>query len=97
MYRRALILGATVMALGLGAGTVALAGNGPLPGDLAQVRGALARYTSLAQAERDGYVADGPCAESPGGAMGIHYLNRSLLGGRSAPASCSTSRTSAAT
>ena len=79
MRQRLLPLIALPVALSLGGASVVLAGNGPLP-ELQGVRAALARYHSITQAERDGYVAASPCEESPGGAMGIHYLNPNLLG-----------------
>lgn len=79
MHRRALLLAAIVAALALAYASVSLAGNGPLPDDLARVRGALARYNSLEVAARDGYVPGSPCEETSAGAMGIHYINPSLF------------------
>lgn len=59
----------------------ALAGDGPLPGEVQEVRAAVARYHSFGQAERDGYtVAAGePCIASPAGTMGIHAINPALM------------------
>ena len=58
----------------------ALSGDGPLPPELQEVRAAVARYHSFAQAERDGYtVANEPCIASPAGTMGIHALNPTLM------------------
>ena len=50
--------------------------------ELARVRAATARYHDVEVAIRAGYVAASPCVEDPGGAgaMGIHYLNPSLIG-----------------
>jgi hypothetical protein len=79
MYRRLLITVLAVGVLVIGTASLVVAGNGPLAGDLERVRGALARYNSVAQAERDGYVPTSPCEASPAGAMGIHYLNPALL------------------
>ena len=80
MYRRLLLFITLSAALAVGGSAVALAGNGPLPAELQSVRAALAHYNSVAHAERDGYVPASPCEESAAGAMGIHYLNPSLLG-----------------
>lgn len=78
MTRRVLISG-VLLVLSLAFGTLALAGNGPLAGDLERIRGALARYNSVAQAERDGYIPGSPCEEQPAGGMGIHYVNPALM------------------
>lgn len=67
------LLGATIIA-------PALAGDGPLPRDVQEVRAAVARYHSFGQAERDGYTVEGePCVASPAGTMGIHAVNPALL------------------
>ena len=79
MVRRILITFPVVIALLALGTTIVIAKNGPLAGDLERVRGALARYNSIENAERDGYVAASPCESSPAGAMGIHYINPSLL------------------
>ncbi len=56
--------------------TVAVsAGAGPLPSDLQAVKAASARFHSLAQATRAGYVRESPCI--PG--EGFHYGKLSLL------------------
>ena len=75
MYR---ILITTILALaGLTAvaTAIATAGDGPLPPELRDVRAAVARYHSVEQATRDGYVQASACEESPAGAMGYHYAN----------------------
>jgi hypothetical protein len=68
-----------LMATSLGAG-LALAGDGPLPGQLQDVRAAVARYHTVAQAAADGYFAASPCESSPAGTMGIHFINPALFG-----------------
>ena len=79
MYR---ILITTILALtGLTAvaTAIATAGDGPLPPELRDVRAAVARYHSVEQASRDGYVQASACEESPAGAMGYHYANFGLM------------------
>ena len=68
----------------------AVAGDGPLPAEVREVRSEMARYHSLGQALKDGYVHEEgePCVASPpappspdgGGTMGIHVVNPALLG-----------------
>lgn len=79
MSRRVLIVIAAIAVLTLGGSAAVLAGSGPLPPELQQVRAALAKYHSVEQAERAGYIPTSPCEQSPSGAMGIHYLNPALL------------------
>ena len=65
------------------------AGDGPLPPELRGLRAEMARYHSLGQALKDGYVHEEgePCVTSPpapppptgGGTMGIHVANPALL------------------
>jgi hypothetical protein len=72
-------LGAVLTALGA-AIAPALAGDGPLPPDVQEVRKAVARYHSFQQAANDGYSVEGePCVSSPLGTMGIHAVNEALL------------------
>jgi hypothetical protein len=61
--------------------TAAFAGDGPLPAELQEVRAAVARYHSFAQAEQDGYTirAGEPCVRSPLGTMGVHANNAALM------------------
>ena len=69
MYR---ILIMTILALAgvtAVATAIATAGDGPLPPELRDVRAAVARYHSVEQATRDGYVQASACEESPAGAM----------------------------
>ncbi|MBA3375421.1 MAG: hypothetical protein H0U00_06350 [Actinobacteria bacterium] len=74
------VVGATVG----GAIAPAVAGDGPLPAELREVRAAVAKYHSFKQAENDGYtVAGEPCVPPPPAppspAMGIHAVNPPLL------------------
>jgi hypothetical protein len=47
--------------------------------ELALARFATARYLKVDNAIDAGYVPAAPCTESPAGAMGIHYMNPSLV------------------
>jgi hypothetical protein len=55
----------------------------PASGLVQAVRLATAKYQNVSQAVRDGYLADANgCVSSPDeGAMGVHYINGSLIGG----------------
>jgi hypothetical protein len=65
---------------GVAAVVPALAGDGPVPPELKQVRAAVAKYHSFEQAKRDGYTVAGElCIASPDGTMGIHAINPALL------------------
>lgn len=79
MSRQAVIVAAATLLLTLSGAAAVLAGGGPRSSELQQTRAALARFHSVAQAERAGYIPTSPCEESPAGAMGIHYLNPTLL------------------
>ncbi len=81
-----------ITVLGATAGVLiapALAGDGSLPPALQEVRSEVARYHSLEQALKDGYVheAGEPCVSSPpappspdgGGTMGVHVVNPVLM------------------
>ncbi len=57
----------------------ALASLDPLDAQLNELRAATARYHSLEQAEKAGYVRDPHCASSPLGGMGYHYAKPELL------------------
>lgn len=46
--------------------------------DLKAARAATAKYNAVAKARMDGYVPASPCASSPDGTMGIHYVNPRL-------------------
>ncbi len=79
MRRLVPILALLAVTVALGTG-VAMAGDGPLPPELRAVRAAVARYHSVEQAIADGYVRQSPCESTPAGAMGHHFVNRSLMG-----------------
>jgi hypothetical protein len=52
---------------------------GPTKADVAALRRATAPFHDVEVARRAGYKDDGaPCAESPNGAMGYHYVNQQL-------------------
>ena len=80
MRRRIVLLLATasavaVMGFGMAIGTSASADTS------ATVRGVTARFNSLEQAKKAGYVPFYVCAEQPGvGTMGQHYVNFDLVG-----------------
>jgi hypothetical protein len=59
-------------------------GAGAVPtSDLQAAKAASAKYHSLEEAVRDGFSGEHePCVESPDGGMGIHHVNRSLIGDR---------------
>jgi hypothetical protein len=73
------------LAIAVALGTVAFgatsARDGSVPSEWQQVRAAVARYHSFAQAQRDGYTVEGePCVSEPSmGTMGIHAINPALL------------------
>ncbi len=71
----------TVCLGGLVAVTAAVAGDGPLPAQLQEVRAAVARYHSFEQAEKDGYAirVGEPCVASSFGTMGVHAVNAALM------------------
>jgi hypothetical protein len=47
--------------------------------DLAEVRDALNRYQDTIVAVRDGYMATLGCVAYPNGAMGVHFINPTLI------------------
>jgi hypothetical protein len=63
---------------GTAAAISAPAGSNPRD-DFQSAKAATARYHSVKQARAAGYVAMGPCVESPDGAMGIHFENAELM------------------
>jgi hypothetical protein len=79
MYRFLLTTTLALAGLAALATAGALAGDGPLPAELQEVRAAVARYHSIEQATRDGYVRTSPCESSPAGTMGHHYANFTLM------------------
>lgn len=80
MRRRLALLITTALALGaLGSGVAV--GVDAKDDVLRAAQQATARFHSLAQAERAGYVPFYHCAEEPGvGTMGQHYVNFDLVG-----------------
>ena len=80
MFRRLLVTFSVVAVLLVLGTTLVVATTGQLAGGLERIRGALARYNSVALAERDGYVRSSPCESSPAGTMGVHYVNPALFG-----------------
>ncbi|MEO5793191.1 MAG: hypothetical protein ABIR67_14090 [Gaiellaceae bacterium] len=72
---------AAVLAVTVAAGAAALTGGASAssPDLLQAAKAASARYHSIEQAERAGYVLASPCVESPAGGMGFHYENRALM------------------
>lgn len=81
MFRTLLAALGLLTSIGAVAVAAAVAGDGPLPGELQEVRAAVAPYHSFGQAERDGYVirAGEPCVSSPLGTMGYHAANAALM------------------
>ena len=67
----------TLVALATAAIWLPTAGAGDDP--LQAVKAATARYNSLEQALKDGYVRDPVCVASPAGGMGYHYFNPALM------------------
>jgi hypothetical protein len=86
MYR---LMVPTLVVLAAATSGAALAGGGSMPDDVQAVRAEVARYHSVEQAQRVGYVFDEhePCVTAPPapvpptgpGTMGIHALNPALL------------------
>ena len=70
---------ATYLVLGV-ASTHAQAPAAPLPPDLEAVRAALMKYQDVIAAIRDGYHSTVGCVQYPEGGMGIHFVNRALVG-----------------
>lgn len=66
-----LLLAIAIAASGTGAGA-------SQPSELQEAKAATARYHSVKQAQRDGYLRASPCESSPAGGMGIHYMKPEL-------------------
>jgi hypothetical protein len=78
--RRLTILLTTIAALAVMAFGLVIGANAKAGADAA-VRAATARFHSIVQAEKAGYVPFHICAEEPGvGTMGQHYVNFDLVG-----------------
>jgi hypothetical protein len=76
MIRFISLFGALV-ALATAAIWLPTAGAGDDP--LQAVKAATARYNSVEQALKDGYVGEPVCVASPAGGMGYHYGNEALM------------------
>jgi hypothetical protein len=79
------VVGGVMTALALGA-TVLPAQAAPPPDSaaitnqlVAKTRAAVAKFHDVDAAVAAGYVPVGECAESPDGAMGIHFMNPALI------------------
>jgi hypothetical protein len=98
--RKGLLLATALLAGGLGMATLGseqhLAEARPhrastpmpppdLPAELAEVREALNRYQDPIAAIRDGYLSTLGCVAYPNGAMGVHFINSTLIGPKSDP------------
>jgi hypothetical protein len=66
---------ATAPAQSSAGGSTAIAPQGALNHQIAEVRAATAQYHNLDKALADGFVQGSPCVSSPAGGMGYHYLN----------------------
>jgi hypothetical protein len=82
----AVALGLAVAALSL-QGLIAFAGSASpkLSPELERVRDQLAKYKDPFVAVRDGYHSTVGCVHYKDGAMGVHFLNKELLGPRPDP------------
>ena len=63
------------------AATIAIvkAAGASSPNELEAAKSALARFHSMGQAEKAGYIKLSECDQSPAGAMGYHYGNPRLM------------------
>jgi len=92
--RMGLLLATTLLAGGLGVAAIASTQDaGPHPhrastpmpasslsAELAEVRDALDRYRDPIVAVREGYMSTLGCVAYPNGAMGVHFINPTLIG-----------------
>jgi hypothetical protein len=69
---------AALLRAGAAPARAAASSVGPTKAQLAAVRHATARFHDVRVARHAGYKAEGPCASSPNGAMGQHYMNERL-------------------
>ncbi len=60
--------------------TIKSAGPTALTPELIRVRDGLVRFKDVNAAVAEGYVSLEECVAGPGGAMGVHYLNKELVG-----------------
>ena len=75
--KRSILFVLPVVVLIAAAAWLPTAGAGADP--LQEVKAATARYNSVTQAEKDGYVGEPVCVASPLGGMGYHYANEDLM------------------
>ena len=82
MTRRLLAIVIACLSLLAVTGVTALAGpdDGRTAKQLEIVKRATARFKDISKAEAAGYARAGECTIGPRGAMGVHYINASLLG-----------------
>lgn len=82
MIRRLLAIVTACVSLLAVTGGAAVAGSdsGRTARQLDKVERATARFKHIAKAEAAGYVRAGECTIGSRGAMGVHYINASLLG-----------------
>ncbi len=69
-----------VLAAAVAPGQTRGAARPPLPADLEKVHAALAKYEDVVVAVHDGYHSTVGCVQYPEGGMGIHFVNRALIG-----------------
>jgi hypothetical protein len=68
-----------VLVTGIGTSAAGSAEDKPGGAQVAQLRKDVARYADVAVALADGFVPGGPCAQSPAGGMGVHYVHPTRL------------------
>ena len=76
---RVVVAGVAAAAVAAVALPVALASLDPVQAQLNDVRAATARFHSVEQAEKAGYVGEPICVSTPLGGMGYHYVNPALM------------------
>ncbi len=80
--KHGLLVSAAALAVALAVPAAAHESAGPaaLTPELATVRDGLVRFKDVKVAVAEGYVSLEECVAGPGGAMGVHYLNKELVG-----------------
>lgn len=68
-----------VLTLAVGAAALTDGASATPPDLLKAAKAAAAKFHSIEQAERAGYVLASPCVESPAGGMGFHYESPALM------------------
>lgn len=83
---RRCVVGVLMFVLGVAAWgcgeTLPTASMDPVQTELDVARAATARYQEVSVALQEGFIADPVCVSSPGGAMGIHYVNPARMDDR---------------